>query len=75
VIGRRGAREARRGVCLQPAKMINEAFDHGVIKAVVLNALRVGFETADASEQPWQPSTGWPMYPAIGNDTPAFFHA
>jgi hypothetical protein len=26
--------------------MIHDAFDHGVIKAVVLNALRLGFETA-----------------------------
>jgi hypothetical protein len=30
--------------------MIHEAFDRGVIKAVVLNALRVGFETAAPSE-------------------------
>ena len=31
-------------------KMIHEAFDHGVVKADVLNALRVGFETAAPSE-------------------------
>jgi hypothetical protein len=37
--------KAARGYAYANRKMIHEAFDRGGIKAVVLNALRVGFET------------------------------